>query len=271
MARIDGFLKTDIGERVKSGLTPKAEPLPAAGKEPAVGGVLFDPAALAAASGPVSKGEPLLTGKARHRRTATLREDASIPIGLGMAMHAEKGTVFQEVELRPAAIAADDETSPYWCGKVNGALAGKADECVWTDFEGYHEGMLQSTLISESGYRDWLVGTPNMDPKAVRKFPGPFLLDVSDTDLIGPFDVALKLDRIDKNGVWLAAIASKGDGKDLPFWKGFVPTEGGQAIVPLWTHRLTLTVQGDKAAAAYTADGDGTGLAEVLRGPPKAS
>jgi hypothetical protein len=131
--------------------------------------------------------------------------------------------------------------------------------------------MLQSTLISESGYREWLVGTPNMDPKAVRKFPGPVLLDVSDTDLIGPFDVLLKLDHIDKNGVWLAAFASKGDGKDLPFWKGFVPTQDGQAVVPLWTHRLTLTVQGDKAAAAYTADGDGTGLAEVLKAPPKAS
>lgn len=269
---IDSFLKSDISERVTTALKPKAQPLPAAGKEAAVGGVLFDPAALVPIDGAVGKDQALLTGKAAHRRTATLREDASIPIGLGMAMHVTKGTVFHQVELRAPSAAAEDETSPFWCGRVKGALAGTVDECVWTDFEGYHEGMLQSTLISESGYRDWLVSAPNFQQKGVRQFPGPFALDVSDTDLMGPMDVALKLDHIDKAGVWLVAIASRGDGKDLPFWKGFVPMDSsGKAVVPLWTHRLTLMVQGDKASCAYTADGDGTGLADVLKAPPRKS
>lgn len=259
----DDFLKTDIAARVEAGLKPKSDKLPTAAMvEPAAGAVRFDPAVLVAAEGPVSRGQALLTGKVSHRRTATLHDDVVIPFALG-SLKALKGAVFQQVELRPADMAGADERSSMWCGRVHTAIAGTVPQCFWSDFDGYHEGTFTAAFITYPGYEDWLVSEPTFQSAAVRAIPGPIALDISDTDLIGPLDFALKLDRIDKTSLRLSAVASK-DGKDARFWNGIVPLDtSGRAVLPMWSHHLVMAVQGDKVAVAFTPDGDGTGLLDL--------
>ncbi len=269
----DAFLQGDIAGRVQANLTPKAAKLPTPDAEPAVGAVRFDPASLTAAQAPAAKGEALLTGKVSHRRTATLHDEVKVPLPIG-SIHVPKGAVFQQVELRAAADAADDEASALWCGSIKPAIAiGSAiPECFWTDFEGYHFGTVQAGFLDDpAGFKSWLVTAPVFDSGTTRVFDGPVPLDISDTDLLGALDFRLRLDKIERDGLRLSAVASR-DGKDVVFWSARIATDAsGKAILPFWTHRLTLTIQGDKVMAAYAPDGDGTGLAEVTGEASKTS
>jgi hypothetical protein len=269
----DAFLQGDIAGRVQVALTPKAAKMPTPGAEPAFGAVRFDPASLTVAAAPAGKGEALLTGKVSHRRTATLQEDVKVPLPIG-SIHVPKGAVFQQIDLRTPADAADEEASALWCGHVKPALAiGRAiPECFWTDFEGYHFGSVPAGFLDDPpGFKSWLVTGPSFESGNTRVFEGPVPLEVSDTDLLGELDFRLRLDKIEKDGLRLSAVAAR-DGKDVVFWSARIATDqSGKAILPFWTHRLSLTVQGDKVTAAYTADGDGAGLAEVGKPAPRTS
>lgn len=260
-AWIDNFLKTDAIGRVQAALAPKAPKLPSAGFEPAVGGVVFAPAALTAAVGPVGRGQALLTGKVAHRLTATLSQDVAFSYGLG-SVRATKGAVYQLVDFRPPDVVVDDDTSSFWCAK---ASAGSQPSCFWSDADGYHFGVAERTSRSNKrpALNDWLVASPEFAPHSERIIKAPVLLDVSNVDLLGPMDFALRIERLDPLGLQLAAVASR-DGAELVFWNCFVRfDESGKAVLPMWSHRLMLTLQGDAVTAVYAPGGDGKGLGDV--------
>jgi hypothetical protein len=260
-AWVDNFLKTDALGRVQAALAPKAPKLPSAGFEPAVAGVVFDPAILTAAPGPVARGQIVLSGKVAHRLTATLSQDVVFSYGLG-SMHAAKGAVYQLVDFRPPDVVVDDDTSSFWCAK---ASAGTQPSCFWSDADGYHFGVAERTSRSSKrpALNEWLVASPEFAPHSERIIKAPVLLDVSNVDLLGPMDFALRIESLDPLGVQLAAVASR-DGAELVFWNCFVRfDESGKAVVPFWTHRLILRLQGDAVTAVYVPGGDGKGLGDV--------
>ena len=254
-AWVDAFYAGDIGARLDTAARPAAPVLPIAVDEPmTLGAVRFDPAALTAAGGPVAVGQPVLTGKIGHRRTATL--NAAVDVAGVMKLHADAGTVFEAV-----VIPTDFEPYvTYWCGPMRAkpalASARVTDDCVTLEDSGY--------VILPAEGESWLSDPP--DPASPQKWKtaaADFSMTESDQDLIGPMDLTLTVTKVTPKAITVEAKAAR-DGKTVTVWGGALALAAdGTAVLPFWSHRLVLTRAGKTVTAAYTPDGDGAGWLEA--------
>ena len=254
-AWVDALYAGDIGARLDAAARPAAPVLPVAVDEPmTLGALRFEPDGLAVTAGPVAAGQPVLTGKIGHRRTATL--NAAVDVAGTMKLHADAGTVFEAV-----VIPTDFEPfQTYWCGPMRAkpalASARVTDDCVTLEEFGY--------VILPAEGESWLADPP--DPASPLKWKttaADFSMTPSDQDLIGPLDFTLKVTKITTKAISLEASAAR-DGKTVVVWTGALAVAAdGTAVLPLWTHRLVLTRAGKTVTAAYTPDGDGAGWLEA--------
>jgi hypothetical protein len=250
---IDAFLAGDLSNRIEDARRPFLPLISAARTEPmVVGGARFDAAEITLAHQMVVQPDTtILTGTIGHRRTARLRN--ALDISAGLELHADAGTIMHQV----VAAGKFDPQATYWCGPMQASgrllLHWKSRQlvCITNGEEAYE-------VWGDEG-PPFLAQGPDLRPDATET-PIPFLvLDESDDDLIGPMAFALVVRQVYADSVALEARATRG-GRTVAFWKGDVAFgPGGKAVLPFWSHRLTITNRVTELRIAYTADGDGTG------------
>lgn len=216
------------------------------------GAVRFDPAAMTASTGAVGRNGILALGPATHARTGRVQRGFRVGPAAGFAVEAGAEWHFVEVEQVDGRSARSRYR--FWCGPAQaismfgrepttGCMA-QAAPGVWSYFPGKGEPWL-------AGWA-WPTRAANMSTDAFEIVDSP-------TSGIDPFDVALVVRDFNSRRVRLEAQGRRGD-QSVVFWRGEADWREGQAVVPLWTHRLTLRLEGDGVTAALTADGDGAPL-----------
>lgn len=83
----------------------------------------------------------------------------------------------------------------------------------------------------------------------------------SEIDLIGPMEVRFNLHRVTRRDITIRLIARRGDSEVLVMTMKR-PVTDGKATIPLWDHRLELSVAGDTVTPAILPGGDGFGPPE---------
>lgn len=251
------LLKGDISERVTAALKPRVEPMPTAADEPyVVAGVRLNPGRLTLATGDVSAGGALVSGRAGYRRAARLTTDAVVgvaPIGM-MAMAVIKippnAPFHQTYAGRPQQSDFAEERT-FWCGPSVHPKR-KHTMCIGSRHHGY------LTIIGEG--QPWL-GQPA---------PANLLYDVNgrpmeikfeevEPESLGDFAVELRAESISKKGVELRGIAQR-DGEESQFYSAIVYFDAtGVARLPFWDRTLELSKAGRNLSVRYTPRIDGLG------------
>jgi len=196
---------------------------------------------------------PVLTGRARYRDA--VRVTAEYPMGGGMLSHRfAPGAVLHPVAYADRSVGTAGH--PVWCGPLtNSSIRGSsnlATRCVVRAPRGYE-------VVATAQGPSWMaehgaVGTGE------GYFEGPIAFEPVDLATLEPMVFELKWARSGRDGVEVEAVARR-DRESVRVSRGRVPFDAvGRAIVPFWTHRLTLTRSGRDVTAALTADGDGTGF-----------
>lgn len=233
--------RPDLAQRIEAARADILDLPPVPDAKIGAAGLVFDLSQAKAAEGAVGEGGALATLPASHLATARLTTEYPVSNMLGINKRGEAGAVFHAVARGPYVA--------QWCGPfVNGSVQGKVTQmgCVETAGDGFK--------VINVGGESWLAGE-----LFVGGFPvddGP-RLEASAEDLLGPVTVAIKLDKITKKGVRLSAVGER-DGKAVRVWVGGGNFDAeGRLVVPLWTHRLTITRQDQAIAVVLSADGDG--------------
>lgn len=212
------------------------------------GPVLLDPARLTAAAGPVGRRGVLATGPAAHARTGLVQREFRVGPMAGFAV--EAGVEWHYIQV----VRADGSLTGFWCGPAQaismfgreattGCMAPSGSG-AWTYFPGKGE--------------PWLAGwaSPTL---AANMTTDAFEIVDRPTDGVGPFEVDIVVRDLNARRVRLEAVGRRGD-RTVVFWRGEFDWTADAAVVPLWTHRLTLRREGQTVSAALSADGDGTAL-----------
>ncbi|EJL34767.1 hypothetical protein PMI01_01460 [Caulobacter sp. AP07] len=259
-AWFDAFLAQDFSVRIAQvqALTP---PLPPSEPQPyGVGGVRLDPASLKAATGLAQAdgvNNIVLTATAAHLRTATLKTPMDLKLGMGRLV-APAGAVFHLIDYGPGATPVAPRGAA-WCGPISlkSMLMKRVGATCFVNVPGGYE-------MSPSGnLSTWLAGPEGVVRGSLGSIDGAIDLAPSDTDLIGPMTVALRVVGGSETTIALQATAAR-DGEAVIIWWGLAPiNDAGRAVFPLWGHRLTVTRTGESYASVLTADGDGHGLLEL--------
>jgi hypothetical protein len=212
------------------------------------GPVLFDPAAMSATSGTVGRRGVLATGSASHARTGRVQRELRVGPMAGFAVQA--GAEWHYVEV----VRTDGSLTGFWCGPAQAiSMFGREETAgcmapiggdLWRYFPGRGE--------------PWLVGWPSPTTTA-NTATNAFEVVDNPMDAVGPFDVDIVVRDLDARRIRLEAQGRRGD-RTVVFWRGEFDWSGDMAVLPLWTHRLTLRRQGQSVSASLSADGDGTAL-----------
>ncbi len=219
--------------------------LPQASDEPlTIGAVRFDPAALVPASTPVTNGMIALSGPIRHRGTARVVSDVRF------GGHDEYLIPAGAVMLQDMTNGHDGIAHTFWCGELTKNGGKPRRYCLWDDHHSF-------TILANT--YPTLIGAPKLDAPLASAPNIPLVLEMSPTDLAEPINLAIVVTHIGGNSVSLSASAYNGPLWD-EFWTANIPWDAdGKAVLPFWTHRLTLTRSGAGVSATWTADGDGGG------------
>ena len=216
------------------------------------GPVRFDPGAMTAAREPVGRRGVLATGPAIHARTGHVQRDLRVGPAAGYAVQAGAEWHYSEV------VRDDGSTTGFWCGPSQAiSMFGREPSagCMtpmgpgrWRYFPAQGEPWLSA----------W--GQATM---AANMVTDAFEVVDSPTNGIGPFQVDFVVRDQNARRIRLEARGRRGD-RSVVFWRGEFDWTGDVAVVPLWTHRLTLRRQRETVSAGLSADGDGTGLPPTL-------
>lgn len=221
-----------------------------------IGGVRLRPEALVVTTGPVSRGGVLASGEMHHARTGRIPREVALEGSMNPLIRA--GAVAHRVEILRTSPIGARSLSTFWCMPVSALTVFGRQDDQQTCFRrrgGRYEGLWPS-----SG-RSWLT-TTDRSATPLSRFTSTLPVEESESDLIGAMEVRLELYRLGPTSAVLRILARRDD-EEAVVMTVSRPVENGVAVFPLWTHRLVLTVSGDQATAALTADGDGSGLAEV--------
>jgi hypothetical protein len=227
---------------------PPSKPVPPAPSEPfTFGAIKMDPATLTVASGEVDGVRAVVSGPITHRTTGRVtKADGFSGWGVKTGLVVQKSVVS----------GPDGINQTYWCGQVSKAWPdGINDHCLWAGPGG----------VSIYPGRDtpWL-DRPAFSDQPSRQTSASFAVEESPDDLIGPMEFGLYVEKVTTSYVRLVAEA-KWNNKYVDFWAADLPFDDqGKAVLPFWSHRLTVTRAGSGVAAAFTKDGDGAGW-EVVR------
>ncbi|MGA0601341.1 hypothetical protein ACO2Q3_11625 [Caulobacter sp. KR2-114] len=226
-----------------------------------VGAVRLEPDGLALAQGAVRGGDAIVTGQAHYRRTARLKTPFKIlnrRLAEGTEFFAFAAPMSWDPDLGPATAA--------WClpapkSTTTGLLAVvQWAWCVRAGSDGY-DGFL---AVRESN--GWLVNAIQELPRPVLRTP--IVLAPDDQDALGPLALELKVERVDDDGVVLAAWVSQPDKLPVLIWRGRQSFgTDGRAILPFWTQALVLSRDGRAVTGAW-ATGDGRGWMDQIAGKP---
>lgn len=167
------------------------------------------------------------------------------------------GAAAHQVEIF-RGLALGGRTSRFWCASVSAlTVFGRQNDqltCFRRAGEGY-EG-----VWPDQG-RTWLATTDQSTTPVFRRADA-LHIEESEIDLIGPMEVRLEIQRIVRDLITVRIFARR-DEQDALVMTVTRLVENGQAVIPMWSHRLVLTVADGKAQASLTADGDGEGLPSV--------
>ena len=219
-----------------------------------VGGVLLDINRLSVASAPVRRRGVLLSGTADHAATARLAQPMRLRAPLINDL-VPAGTVVHKVEFyRPGP---GGNTIVTWCGDLDRKTVFGTPSVPVCFLVG--DVLRQAFLVGDA--RPWLVNSSRVYPGARPRADAFEIEDPSPTDLIGPMDVRFELQRVTRNEVTVRLLARRND-QDVLVMTMKRPIENGQAVVPLWTHRLVLAVSGETVTPMLSDGGDGFGPPE---------
>lgn len=213
------------------------------------GPVLFDPVKMTATPGSVGRRGVLATGPAAHARTGRVQREFRVGPMAGFAV--EAGVEWHYIEV----VRADGSRTGFWCGPAQAiSMFGReaTTGCMapsragtWTYFPGEGE--------------PWLAGWASPTPAGSNMTTDAFAVVDSPTDGVGPFEVDIVVRDLNARRIRLEAVGRRGD-RTVVFWRGEFDWTGDAAVIPLWTHRLTLRRERGTVSAALSADGDGTAL-----------
>jgi hypothetical protein len=215
------------------------------------GAVLFDPAAMTAASAPVARRGVLATGPASHARTG--RVQTGFRAGPAAGYYIDAGTDWHYVEASETDRQGERFWTGFWCGPAQAIhMFGRTPiaACVTPLAPGVWR------VFPAPEAPSWLVGWP--PPTMVNALTDAFQVVDHPTDVIGPFEVDIVVRDFNDRRIRLEARGRPGE-QSVAFWRGEFSWTDGHAVVPLWTHRLTLGREGS-AISAVLAEGDGTAL-----------
>jgi hypothetical protein len=252
---IDRLYAGDLAKRLDSAWAPVVPPLPDGQEEPLTfDGLRLDPATLTPASGVVTKGGAVLSGRVTHAATARLATAVDIPVIPDLT--APAGTVFYQV-VTPTDF---DPEEMFWCGPLTDANPNgmrTITYCIDVDDRGY--------AIHVASLESWYAPPPvlGLGGGAMRNKTAKLLLKPSEADLLGPFQLSLVLTGEDKSSVSIGVDVAQ-QKRHQRIWEFTLPlAANGTAVLPFWTHKLTLTRTDKGVNVAFTADGDGKGWMEA--------
>lgn len=252
---IDRFYAGDLAKRLDAAWEPLVTPLPQGEEQPfTFDGLRLDLATLTPAAGVVAKGGAVLSGKVGHAATARLAAALDIPVIPDLT--APAGTVFYQV-VTPTDFDPDET---FWCGPLsdfnpNGRRT--LTYCIDVPDRGYE--------IHVASLESWYAPPPilGLGGGAIRNKTAKLVLKPSDTDLLGPVDLALTLEDVDAATVTLGVDIAQGK-RHQKIWEFTLPlAANGTAVLPFWTHKLTLARSDKGVTVTLTADGDGRGWMEA--------
>ena len=244
-AWIDAFYgAADFARRLgSSSRLPPAPPPTAAPPEPfTYAAARIDPATLKVHAGELGPGAVILSGPISHRATGRIAGAQGFK-----DFRLDEGLIVQKVVVS----GPQGDNQAYWCGRARKAWPdGVSDHCLWTDG--------RQVLVYPGRDAPWL-DQPQFTYDPSREPQASFSVAESQTDLIGPMNFDLSVDKVGPDFVRVVAEANLG--KDyIDFWAAKLPFDAaGKAVLPFWSYRLTLTRSGQGVVAALTADGDGKG------------
>lgn len=205
------------------------------------GGVRLDADTIAVTDGEVRRGEPLVRAKGRRRAVATATATALVkaPLDLGTRERVESGTILHEVEYFDRNRDGAWIRTAFWCGPFTAdTLRGRrqSTQCVQ-----------DGGVFAADPATPWLVTAPRLT------FIGDVRIDLplqpTDPDPLGPFDVEIRVDRVRRSDITLAAVAVR-SGEQVVFWKGREPlSPSGEARFPFWTRSLVVRATGGGVSA----------------------
>lgn len=258
------FLAQDLSDRLTPVLTPKVPPLPPFIAEPdAQGGLKLDVVSLAAADGPATKGGVVARAQMTRSRTAVLEAPFRSPQSQVMVA-GEAGAVFHQVDYRTQRAPLLRSQGATWCGPVRQTTAQQsgvapaegAQEvyCFTSQPDGYD-------TYRPSGFA-WLAG-PYRSGFVLPRVTQPIILKERPQDDVGPIGLEIKIADLWRDRVVLEGRAARGE-RSVELWKRSLTFDAaGQAVLPLWSHRLVLQRSGEAAVTAVVDDrGDGSGWRE---------
>lgn len=253
------YHRPDFQGRVSAAISEREHPqvrslLPQAITEPmTVGALRLDLSKLTVSDAVISVGQPALSGRAEHRRTARVTSD--VDIGGSFHFHLTSGTILHEV-------VSNGQT--YWCGLIGArAVFQKVmyNHCVW--------GGANAMRMWWGEGDPYLVDRPEAGNDLYLSPSVVYALEPSATDLLGPIDFRLVVKRIGPGGLTLEAVADH-NGKTQVAWTSDVLfDDAGEAILPFWSHHLKFTRTKGGVLARLTPDGDGRGWDDANSGAVK--
>lgn len=235
-------------------VSEEAQAVPAIGATPYVIGALrFDPTNMTAQSGVIGRNGMLVTGKAEYavtgRLTKTLQMTSTI-----WTETAEAGTVMHQLEVIGSTSFGTLTANRIWCGSIStGTLIKTAPQlkCI------HHgpRGFLEANYPSNSP--KWLATSDRMATPNLGFEVKDFEVEQTETPILEPLDIAIKLHRINANRAIIRFIATK-DGEEAMVYQVTAPFTDRRAEIPLWSHQLVLIHSGNGVIAELSDDGDGT-------------
>ncbi len=220
-----------------------------------IGGVRFDPTALVVDTAPQGPRGVVARGVMNHALTGRVTQD--VEMGSMLNARIPAGTAAHQVEIF-RELALGGRTTRFWCAPVSAlTVFGRQNDqltCFRRAGDGY-EG------VWPNQGRSWLATTDQSATPVLRRAEA-LHIEESQTDLIGPMEVRIEVQRIVRDLITVRIFARR-DEQDALVMTVTRLIENGQAVIPMWSHRLILTVADGMAKATLTADGDGQGLSSI--------
>lgn len=225
-----------------------------------IGGLRLDIPQAQVNSGVVPRRGELLIVPAAYARTAVLTEPAQSTGLVRGALTAPAGSLLHEVEFVRRLSHTEAVAHAMWCGSMGAQPSFVNRSPVFCLVE--DDGRSRAWLVRGVS---WLAVSPDtgfeshwLDRVSLEASPLP---DQPATN------VSVRLDQITQRDVFLRLYARRGEEEEVLMFTVRRPIENGAVLVPLWSHSLLLTVVQGGVTVRLSADGDGTGLAEIGQYP----
>lgn len=218
-----------------------------------IGAVKLDPAKLVPADGVVARGGALLSGQADYAVTARLAKPLNLRAPL-INDTAPEGLILHQVEFAVTSPLGARSMTRIWCGPIGVPTIWSRERVTMCMRRGGPAGWEAFWPVTG---RPWLGTTQSAGNIAALQARG-LELEISPTPLMDPLGFRVELQRVTDTVATLRLVARRGD-QDAVILSFPAEFENGVAVMPLWSHRLTLTRSGAGVTAALSPDGDGAG------------